>query len=142
MFAEMMRAAADMDPQADQIVFYRTWNSIETSSVMKIYYKGESTMYVLPDGGPRLIKVDGTCHPAEENYAQGPDESTKRLSFILSDSAFANLRNLMRQSQRSMTEIVRYGVGLVQVAEEAKREGLRLVVVNESNQAIREIILP
>ncbi len=68
--------------------------------------------------------------------------SVKRLSFILSDSAFGELQELSNQSQKSMTELVRYGIGLMRIAEDAKRKKLRLMVVDEDNKAIREIVIP
>ena len=68
--------------------------------------------------------------------------SVKRLSFILSESAFSELQALADQSQKSMTELVRYGIGLMRVAEDAKRQKLRLMVVDSDNKAVREIVIP
>ncbi len=68
--------------------------------------------------------------------------SVKRLSFILSESAFGELQALADQSQKSMTELVRYGIGLMRVAEDAKRQKLRLMVVDSDNKAVREIVIP
>ena len=66
----------------------------------------------------------------------------RRLSFILSESAYDELQELAHKSHRSMTELVRFGIGLMRVAEDAKKQKLKLMVVNEKNEAIREIVLP
>ena len=71
-----------------------------------------------------------------------PKAAVRRLSFILSESAYDELQELALKSHRSMTELVRFGIGLMRVAEDAKKQKLKLMVVNENNEAVREIVLP
>jgi hypothetical protein len=73
---------------------------------------------------------------------ENPRAAVRRLSFVVSESAYNELQDLADQSRRSMTELVRYGIGLMKVADEAKRKKLRLMVVDEDNKAIREIVIP
>ena len=66
----------------------------------------------------------------------------KRVNFILSERAHADLNALAESSHRSMTDIVRLGLGLVKIALEASRNGNRLVVTNPEGQPLKEIVLP
>ncbi len=68
--------------------------------------------------------------------------STRRLDFILSESAYRELGDLSRQSRRSMTEIVRYGIGLFKLAMEARRNKQRLMVVDGRGNVVAEIVVP
>ncbi len=67
---------------------------------------------------------------------------TKRVNFILSERAHADLTNLAETTHRSMTDIVRLGVGLVKIALEAARNGNRLMVTTSEGVPLREIVLP
>ena len=66
----------------------------------------------------------------------------KRVNFILSEKAHSDLTALSRETKRSMTELVRVGLGLVRLALEAERKGHRLVVTTSDGQPIKEIVLP
>ncbi len=66
----------------------------------------------------------------------------KRLNFILSDTAYRELQQLAKESRRSMTELVRYGIGIMKIAIEAQRDGNRLMIVDRTNKAVREIVIP
>lgn len=69
-------------------------------------------------------------------------ETGKRLNLNLSDRAYDELSTIAREGRRSMTEVVRLGIGLVRLALEAQRKGQTLAVVTREGQAIREIVLP
>jgi len=66
----------------------------------------------------------------------------KRLNFILSEKAHSDLVALSRETRRSMTDLIRFGVGLVRIALEAEKRGNKLVVVNQDDRAVIEIVLP
>lgn len=66
----------------------------------------------------------------------------KRVNFILSDRAYSDLTTLSESTHRSMTEVVRLGLGLVKIALEAARNGHRLVVTTPEGQPLKEIVLP
>jgi hypothetical protein len=67
---------------------------------------------------------------------------TKRVNFILSERAHADLTNVAETTHRSMTDVVRLGVGLVKIALEASRNGHRLMVTTAEGVPLREIVLP
>ena len=67
---------------------------------------------------------------------------SKRLNVSLSPKAFSDLMNAARETQRSMTELVRLGIGLVKLALEAERNGHRLIVASDDGKALKEIVLP
>jgi hypothetical protein len=66
----------------------------------------------------------------------------KRVNFILSERAHSDLTTLAESTHRSMTDVVRLGLGLVKIALEASRNGQRLVVTNSEGQPLKEIVLP
>jgi len=66
----------------------------------------------------------------------------KRINFYLSDKSHADLSNLSKETKRSMTELVRLGVGLMKVALEADRNGDKLLVVTKEGQTRCELVLP
>jgi hypothetical protein len=72
-----------------------------------------------------------------------PSPSTgKRVNFILSEKAHSDLANLAASTHRSMTDVVRLGLGLVKIAMEATKQGHHLVVTTAEGQPIKEIVLP
>ena len=66
----------------------------------------------------------------------------KRVNFVLSEKGYSDLVALAKDTRRSMTEIVRLGLGLVRIAIEAEREGNRLIVTSKVGDPIKEVVLP
>jgi hypothetical protein len=66
----------------------------------------------------------------------------RRVNFVLSEKAHTDLVGLSKHSMRSMTELVRLGLGLVKVALEAQQNGNKLVVTTADGQPLKEIVLP
>jgi len=66
----------------------------------------------------------------------------KRVNFILSESSHSDLAALAESTRRSMTDVVRLGLGLVKIALEASKNGHRLVVTNAEGQPLKEIVIP
>ncbi len=66
----------------------------------------------------------------------------KRVNFVLSDKAHSELVTLARETKRSMTELIRLGLGLVKIALEAERNGNRVVVTTPEGRPVKELVLP
>jgi len=66
----------------------------------------------------------------------------KRVNFVLSERAYKELVSLSKGTMRSMTELVRLGLGLVKIAIEAERHGHRLIVTTTEGDPVKEIVLP
>lgn len=66
----------------------------------------------------------------------------KRLNFNVSEKAHAELNALAQNTHRSMTEIIRLGVGLAKIALEAEQKGQRLVIANSNGEPLKEIVIP
>lgn len=66
----------------------------------------------------------------------------KRVNFVLSDKAHTELASLARETRRSMTDLLRLGLGLMKIAIEADRNGNRLFVTKPDGQPVKEIVLP
>jgi len=82
----------------------------------------------------RRLQMAATSAPA---VAEG-----RRVNFVLSERAHSDLVNLSKTTKRSMTELVRLGLGLVKVALEAERSGQRLIITTPDGQPTKEIVLP
>ena len=66
----------------------------------------------------------------------------RRLNFILSDDSYQDLQDLASQSQRTMTDLIRYGLGMMRIFVEAKRQRHRVMIVDDQGKAVKEIVLP
>jgi hypothetical protein len=65
----------------------------------------------------------------------------KRLNLDLSEEAYGLLQTLAEESDKNMSEILRTGLSLYEVARKAQKEGRSLGVVSGS-KVEREILLP
>jgi hypothetical protein len=68
--------------------------------------------------------------------------NSRRLNLILSESARRDLDTIAAKTQRSLTEVVRLGLGLVRLAVDEAESGNRLVVMSKDGKTIKEVILP
>jgi hypothetical protein len=68
--------------------------------------------------------------------------SGRRLNFNVSERAYQELNNLAKSTHRSMTEIVRLGVGLAKLALDAEAQGNKVLIANSAGEPIKEIVLP
>jgi hypothetical protein len=66
----------------------------------------------------------------------------KRVNFVLSGKAYSELAMMSKRTGRSMTELVRLGLGLIKVALEAEVNGHKLIVTTLEGNPLKEIILP
>ena len=66
----------------------------------------------------------------------------RRVNFVLSEKAHTDLVSLSKYSMRSMTELVRLGLGLVKLALEEQQNGNKLVVTTADGRQLKEIVLP
>lgn len=68
--------------------------------------------------------------------------SVKRLNLNLTEAAYADLEDIAQKSGRSMSEVLRLGLGLVKLALDEQRNRNRLVVADSNLRPIREVVLP
>ena len=66
----------------------------------------------------------------------------KRVNFLISERAHGELVRLAKESNRSITDILRLGLGLAKLALEAERSSNRLIVTTSDGQPLKEIVLP
>jgi hypothetical protein len=66
----------------------------------------------------------------------------KRIAINLSDMAYADLKRSAEETARSMTDVIRIGIGLFKVAAEAMKANNKLVVVSSEGKPLKEIVLP
>ena len=66
----------------------------------------------------------------------------KRVNFVLSERAYSELQSLSKGMNRSMTELIRLGLGLVKIALDAANNGNRIVVTTSDGQPVKEIVIP
>jgi predicted transcriptional regulator len=68
-------------------------------------------------------------------------ETKKRFSIELSMEAYKSLQELAETSSRNMIDVIRFGIALYSIAQEAKEKGQSIGVVKE-DKVIREILVP
>lgn len=68
--------------------------------------------------------------------------ASRKINFNVSERAYSELQNIAKRWHKSMTEVVRLGVGLAKIALEAEEKGHRLVVTTAEGDPIKEIVLP
>jgi len=66
----------------------------------------------------------------------------RRLNINLAEKAFDDLQALARNTKRSMTELVRLGLGLIKIATEQTAKGHRLVITSADGKVLKEIVIP
>jgi hypothetical protein len=66
----------------------------------------------------------------------------RRLAITLSEKAHQDLKRSAESTSRSMTDVVRIGIGLFKVAAEVMRENNKLVVISPDGKPLKEIVLP
>ncbi len=71
-----------------------------------------------------------------------PSTLVKRVNFVLSERAYTELQGLSKETNRSMTELIRLGLGLVKIALDAARNNQRIVVTSSDGQPVKELVIP
>jgi len=65
-----------------------------------------------------------------------------RINVVLSDSVHSDLTYLAKSTGRTMTEVIRIGLGLAKLAIEAEKSGNKLLISTGSLMPIKEIVIP
>lgn len=68
-------------------------------------------------------------------------EIKKRFSIELSLEAYESLQTLAKTSSRNMIDVIRFGIALYSIAQDAKKKGESIGVV-KGEKVIREILVP
>ncbi|MGI0491835.1 hypothetical protein ACN4EG_08480 [Alkalinema pantanalense CENA528] len=71
----------------------------------------------------------------------GARAQRKRLNLDLAPAAYESLQELAEESGKNMAEILRTGLALYAIAQEAKSQGRSLGVI-EGDRVIKEIVIP
>ena len=71
-----------------------------------------------------------------------PTTLTKRVNLNLALKSYQDLERLARQTDRTMTDIVRFGLALVKLYLEETAKGRKLIIASETGKAISEIRFP
>jgi len=71
-----------------------------------------------------------------------PAVQAKRLNFNVSEQAHLDLSTIAKESNRSMTDIIRLGIALARIALEEQRRGHKLVIANADGVPLKELVLP
>lgn len=65
-----------------------------------------------------------------------------RLHVILSEDRFARVTALSQKTDRSITELVKLGLGLIEILLNHYADGHRFVITDSEGQHISEVIIP
>jgi hypothetical protein len=66
----------------------------------------------------------------------------RRLNLNLSPQAYADAVKLSEETSRTLTELIRLGLGLVKIAVEESRKRNKLIVTTEDGKPLKELVLP
>lgn len=77
-----------------------------------------------------------------EPQTETPKPSRKRLNLDLTPETYELLQQLSEESGKSMAEILRTGLALYGVAQEEKKKGNNIAVVDGSDQIKKQFLLP
>jgi hypothetical protein len=66
----------------------------------------------------------------------------KRLNLNLSNAVYRELSNLANDRRSSMTEVVRFALGLVKIAFHEAAAGNKLIVTTADGKPLKEIVVP
>lgn len=66
----------------------------------------------------------------------------KRVNFVISERAHATLLRIAHDTNRSMTDIIKLGLGLAQIVLEEMEKDNRIVVTTQTGQPVKELVLP
>jgi hypothetical protein len=89
-----------------------------------------------------LMATAAGAKSARETQTTTATVTGKRLNLILSDRAFQDLTGIAKKTKRTMTEVVRLGVGLVKLVLEESEKGNKLIITTYDGKALREIVIP
>lgn len=73
---------------------------------------------------------------------QEPARGISRLNLNLPEESREQLNRLAAKTQRSITELVRTGLGLVKMFYECQAAGQRIVITDQDGNAVKEIVIP
>src|SRR5215469_6918303 len=79
-----------------------------------------------------------TVMPTLASASTEPTE--KRINLILPWRAYVEVRELSKATKRSITEMVRLGLGLVKIAIEAHASGQKLIVTTDEGKPVKELV--
>lgn len=79
----------------------------------------------------------GSSDTAKPKPAKG-----RRLNLNLPEITFHALQRLATKTGRSLTEMIRVGIALAQVAVDEQAHGRKLAVIDQEGKVIKEIIIP
>jgi hypothetical protein len=83
----------------------------------------------------------GTAAAAVRDRPARTTPKTRRINLNLPEAKFFELDNLAKDSDRTMTDVVRIALELVKVAVNLEAHGHRLAVVDADGKLVKEIIL-
>ena len=87
-------------------------------------------------------KVKGEAKPDNpESQSENP-KTKKRLNLDLTPEAYELLQKLADDSGKNMAEILRTGLALYGIAQEEKKKGRSLAVIDEKEEVKKQIVLP
>ena len=97
-----------------------------------------------PNSTVRKFRLDGETRSLPTGQEAKPMESldTKRLNVNLPRSVFDELEGIAKRSGRSITEVVRMGLGVVTLMINEENNHNRFLIVDPDGKPIKELVLP
>lgn len=77
----------------------------------------------------------------DKTHSNGKAPQPRRLNINLPARTYAELEKLAEESGRTMTELVRVAIGLIQVAIKEEGHEHKLAVIDRDGKLVKELIL-
>ena len=82
-------------------------------------------------------------NPTSPGNPDAPAEpGVRRLNINLPEPVFAELQDLSKSTGRSMTDLVRTALGLVNVAYQESEQSHVIAVADKSGKLLKQLVLP
>src|SRR5262249_4251360 len=80
--------------------------------------------------------------PLEAQSGAGNAPDRQRFNVTLSNELYEDMVQMSRRTNRTMSELVRLGLGILFIGIEERTQGNKLVVADKDNRLLKELVLP
>lgn len=91
----------------------------------------------------RSVAAGGIASPKREHTTplKKDQDLGKRLNLNLSTAVYRELSDIAKQRRSSMTDVVRFALGLVKIAFQEASAGHKLIVTTADGKPLKEIVV-
>jgi hypothetical protein len=88
------------------------------------------------------MKKVATQKESQPDEVAGESPDIRRFTLKMNKPAYEEMATLSRRTNHSMSELIRYGLAVVQQAYPEIRKGNKLVIADRDGHVLKEFLLP